>query len=98
MDVVSLFMSMSLDGRGDVAIGQVIRALYPDLDNLRNTDVLAAMIEATGAVVMGRRAYDMGDHRRRLRRLRATDQRGLARPDPDLAHANPSGPRAAAVR
>jgi dihydrofolate reductase len=60
MGVVRLFMSMSLDGfvadrEGDSS------ALYPDLANLRNTEALAELIEATGAVVMGRRAYDMGD-------------------------------------
>ena len=60
MGVVRLFMSMSLDGfvadrNGDPA------ALYPDLDDLRGSEALAEMIEATGAVVMGRRSYDMGD-------------------------------------
>lgn len=35
--------------------------LYPDIGNLRNTEALAEMIDATGAVVMGRRSYDMGD-------------------------------------
>lgn len=51
---------MSLDGfiadrEGDSS------SLYPDIGNLRNTEALAEMIEATGAVVMGRRSYDMGD-------------------------------------
>lgn len=55
-----MYMSMSLDGfvadrNGDVA------SLYPDLETLRDSEALAEMIEATGAVVMGRRAYDMGD-------------------------------------
>ena len=53
-------MAMSLDGFVADRSGDV-RALYPDLDNLRNTEALAEMIAATGAVVMGRRAYDMGD-------------------------------------
>jgi dihydrofolate reductase len=60
MGVVRLFMSMSLDGfvadrEGDSS------SLYPDLGELRNTDALAEMIESTGAVVLGRRAYDLGD-------------------------------------
>jgi dihydrofolate reductase len=58
--VVRLYMSMSLDGfvadrSGDSS------ALYPDLGDLRNTEALSEMIEATGAVVMGRSSYDMGD-------------------------------------
>ena len=53
-------MSMSLDG----FVADRERdssALYPDLGDLRNTAALAEMIETTGAVVMGRRSYDMGD-------------------------------------
>jgi dihydrofolate reductase len=61
MGVVRLFMSMSLDGfvadrDGDNG------PLYRDLANLRNGTALAEMIEATGAVVMGRRSYDLGDN------------------------------------
>lgn len=53
-------MSMSLDGfiadpDGDSS------SLYPDIGNLRNTEAPAEMIEDTGAVVMGRHSYDMGD-------------------------------------
>ena len=53
-------MSMSLDGfvadrEGDAS------PLYPDLATLRETQPLAGMIESCGAVVMGWRAYDMGD-------------------------------------
>lgn len=57
---VRLFMSMSLDG----FVADRDRdstALYPDLGDLRNNEALAEMIESTGAVVIGRRSYDMGD-------------------------------------
>lgn len=43
------------DPRGDVG------RLYPDLGELRNTEVLQEEIQATGAVVMGRNSYNMGD-------------------------------------
>jgi dihydrofolate reductase len=35
--------------------------LYPDLETLRFTDQLEESIRTTGAVLMGRRAYTMGD-------------------------------------
>jgi len=60
MRVVRLFMSMSLDGFVADRDRKPI-ALFPDLENLRNTPALAEMIEATGAVLMGRRSYEMGD-------------------------------------
>ena len=44
------FMS---DRNGDVS------HLYPDLDTLRATEMLQEEIQTTGAVVMGRHAYDM---------------------------------------
>ena len=49
---------MSLDGfiadrNGDVSL------IYPDLDELRKTEFLQESIRTTGAVVMGRHAYDM---------------------------------------
>lgn len=53
-------MSMSLDGFIADPDGDS-RSLYPDLGNLRNSEALAEMSEDTGAVVMGRRSYDMGD-------------------------------------
>jgi dihydrofolate reductase len=56
---VRLFMSMSLDGFVADRSGNAT-ALYPDLGDLRNTEALSEMIEATAAVVMGRRSYDMG--------------------------------------
>lgn len=34
---------------------------YPDLADLQGTDYMDAAIEATGAVVMGRRTFEMGD-------------------------------------
>lgn len=62
---------MSLDGfiadpDGDSS------SLYPDIGNLRNTEAPAEMIEDTGAVVMGRHSYDMGDTDGGVRRLRAS--------------------------
>ena len=52
--------TLSLDGlmndrNGDVSL------LYPDFDALRRTEMLQEEIRTTGAVVMGRRAYDMGE-------------------------------------
>ena len=53
-------MTLSLDGfvstpEGDVSL------LYPDLGDLRYTEMLQEEMEATGAVVMGRNSYAMGD-------------------------------------
>jgi dihydrofolate reductase len=50
--------TMSLDGFINDRNGDVSR-LYPDLNALRETKMLQDSIERTGAVVMGRRAYDM---------------------------------------
>src|SRR5262245_53232659 len=50
--------TMSLDGFVNDRNGDVSR-LYPDLDVLRKTKFLHDSIRTTGAVVMGRRAYDM---------------------------------------
>ena len=55
---VLLGMTMSLDGFINDQDGSVAR-LYPDLAALRETEELQRQIAATGAVVMGRRAYDM---------------------------------------
>jgi dihydrofolate reductase len=49
--------AMSLDGFVADRNGDVSR-LYPDLDALRKTEVLQESIRTTGAVLMGRRAYD----------------------------------------
>lgn len=51
-------MSMSLDGFIEDKNGSVAR-LYPDLDNLRQTEMLQEAMRNTGAVVMGRHSYDM---------------------------------------
>ena len=40
--------------------GSVSR-LYPDLEAMRRTEMLQEEIQTTGAVVMGRRAYDMAE-------------------------------------
>src|SRR5215217_6187636 len=57
MGIVLLDMAMSLDG---FVADQHGNALYP-IDELRNTEALDELIETTGAVVMGRRAYDMAE-------------------------------------
>ena len=53
-------MTLSLDGFASDPQGGV-GALYPDLDNLRYTEMLQEEIRTTGAVVMGRHSYAMGD-------------------------------------
>ncbi len=50
--------TLSLDGFMNDRHGEVSR-LYPDLEALRRTEMLQEEIRTTGAVVMGRRAYDM---------------------------------------
>jgi dihydrofolate reductase len=50
-------MAMSLDG---FAADERGRSIYP-IDELHGTAALREMIAATGAVVMGRRAYDMAE-------------------------------------
>jgi dihydrofolate reductase len=60
MGKVIVGTTMSLDGFINDRNGDVSR-LYPDLEALRKTELLAEAIEMTGAVVMGRRAYAMGD-------------------------------------
>ena len=52
--------TMSLDGFMSDRNGDVSR-LYPDLEALRRTEMLQEEIRTTGAVVMGRHAYDMGE-------------------------------------
>jgi dihydrofolate reductase len=60
MAKVLLGTTMSLDGFINDRHGDVSR-LYPDLDALRKTEMLKESIRTTGAVVMGRHAYDMGN-------------------------------------
>ncbi len=52
-------MTMSLGGFVADRHGGVDR-LYPDMEALRQSEVLQEQIRTTGAVVMGPRAYDMG--------------------------------------
>jgi dihydrofolate reductase len=52
--------TLSLDGFMSDRHGDISR-LYPDLEALRSTAMLQEEIRMTGAVVMGRRAYDMGE-------------------------------------
>ncbi len=60
MGKVIIGATMSLDGFMNDRNGDVSR-LYPDLEALRRTEMLAEEIQTTGAVVMGRRAYDMAE-------------------------------------
>lgn len=53
-------MTLSLDGFASDEAGDVGK-LYPDLDELRNTEMLQEEIRRTGAVVLGRNSYDMAD-------------------------------------
>lgn len=53
-------MVMSLDGFVSDCKGELGR-LYPDMDALRESDVVQEAIRLTGAVAMGRRSYDMGN-------------------------------------
>ena len=57
MGTVLLDMAMSLDG---FAADERSHSVYP-VEELQGTRMLAEMIEATGAVVMGRRAYEMAE-------------------------------------
>ena len=60
MEKVICGMAMSLDGFVNDRDGKVGR-LYPDFDAFRSGEVLRESIATTGAVVMGRHAYEMGD-------------------------------------
>jgi len=53
-------LSMSLDGFINDRNGSVAE-LYPDMDEMHETQSLQDMIRNTGAVVMGRHAFAMGD-------------------------------------
>ena len=60
MGNVMIGATLSLDGFMNDRHGEVSR-LYPDLEALRRTEMLQEEIRTTGAVVMGRRAYDMAE-------------------------------------
>lgn len=60
MGSVVLGMTMSVDGFVADRTGS-LSVLYPDLDELRHTEMLKEEIARTGAVVMGRRAFDIAD-------------------------------------
>ncbi len=64
MGKVIVGATMSLDWFMNDRNGDVSR-LYPDLEALRRTEMLQEEIQTTGAVVMGRRAYDMAERRER---------------------------------
>jgi dihydrofolate reductase len=53
-------MTISLDGYVADRGGD-LGPLYPDLDALRGTPYMDAMIERTGAVLMGRRTFEVGE-------------------------------------
>jgi dihydrofolate reductase len=53
-------MTMSLDGFIADQSGSADR-LYPDLAALRGTAYMNALIQETGAVLMGKRTFEMGD-------------------------------------
>ncbi|HEX8983200.1 MAG TPA: dihydrofolate reductase family protein [Ktedonobacterales bacterium] len=60
MGNVIISATMSLDWFMSDRNGDVGR-LYPDLETLRYTEMLQEEMRTTGAVVMGRRAYDMAN-------------------------------------
>jgi dihydrofolate reductase len=60
MNKFILFMTMSMDGFINDRNGDVSR-LNPDLAALGKTEVIQELIKTTGAVVMGKRAYDMAE-------------------------------------
>jgi dihydrofolate reductase len=60
MAKVIIGMTISLDGFVADASGSASR-LYPDLAQLRGTAYMNSAIEMTGAVLMGRRTFEMGD-------------------------------------
>lgn len=58
MGCVTAGMTMSLDGFFEDAAGSAA-ALYPDLETLGGTAYMRAIQTETGAVVMGRRSFEM---------------------------------------
>lgn len=60
MAKVIVGMTVSLDGFVEDRDGNTAR-LYPDLADLRDTPYMQDAIAETGAVLMGKRAFEMGD-------------------------------------
>ena len=60
MGKVIIGATMSLDWFMNDRHGDISR-LYPNLEALRDTEMLQEEIRTTGAVVMGRRSYDMAE-------------------------------------
>jgi dihydrofolate reductase len=60
MTKVIVGMTVSIDGFVADQTGSAAR-LYPDLAALRGTTYMDAAIEETGAVLMGRRTFEMGE-------------------------------------
>ena len=60
MAKVIVGMTVSLDGFVADQGGSAAR-LYPDLEDLRDTAYMQDAIEETGTVLMGKRAFEMGD-------------------------------------
>src|SRR5207247_6288193 len=60
MGKVIVGMTISVDGYAADRHGSA-GPLYPDLADLRDTDYMEAMINETGAVLTGRRAFEMAD-------------------------------------
>ncbi|MEP7358672.1 MAG: dihydrofolate reductase family protein, partial [Anaerolineales bacterium] len=60
MGIVIGGMAISLDGFVEDQEGSTAR-LYPDMDALHETETLKEQIATTGAVVMGRKTFAMGD-------------------------------------
>ena len=58
MGKVILGTTMSLDGYMSDRVGS-LSSLYPNLEELRETQMLQESIESTGAAVMGRHTFDM---------------------------------------
>ena len=58
MAKVVLGITMSLDGYINDRNGSVGR-LYRDLDEMRNSELLRTSIQDTGAVIMGKNAFNM---------------------------------------
>lgn len=59
MGKVVVGAALSLDGFANDRNGSV-EPLYPDFDSLREIEIIQESIKNTGAVVMGRRSYEMG--------------------------------------
>src|SRR6185436_16755984 len=60
MGIVIGGMTISLDGFVEDRDGSVGR-LYPDMEAMHESEALKELIATTGAVVMGRKAFAMGD-------------------------------------